>query len=232
MYITQSKRDDKMSRVGEKVKNIRLEAKLSEKQFGKKLGVNENFIKEIENGKKVINDSLIARIKKVFGKDINDINMNDLNDEIVEEKKNTAFSNKSTEANETWTNAMSSILKEVSIYDYNFNKKLGSKQLPVVSNKIEGYNHDKVFFVKIENNDMAGFRMMKDDIAFGHIIHEIENNSICLLEFNGERFIRQIKKLDNTKALLISNNGNVQTQTVNIKEIKVIGKLEKVEFNL
>ncbi|MFL0252183.1 S24 family peptidase [Clostridium neuense] len=221
-----------MSRAGEKVKSIRLEAKLNEKQFGKKLGVNENFIKEIENGKKVINDSLILRIKKVFGKDINDISMNDLNEDIVEEKRNLAFKPKTTEANETWTNAMSSILKEVPVYDYNFNKKLGARELPVISNKIEGFNHDKVFFVKIEDNDMAGFRIMKDDIAFGHIIHEIENNSICILELNGKRFIRQIKKLDNTKALLISNNGNVQTQTVNIKDIKVVGKLEKVEFKL
>lgn len=221
-----------MSRAGEKVKSIRLEAKLTEKQFGKKLGVNEAFIKELETGKKVINDSLISRIKKVFGKDINDINMNDLNEDTVEEQKNMAFKPKKAEVNETWTNAMSSILKEVPIYDYNFNKKLGARELPVVSNKIEGYNHDKVFFIKIEDNDMAGFRMMKDDIAFGHIIHEIENNSICLLEVNGERFVRQIKKLDNAKILLISNNGNVQTQTVSAKDIKVVGKLEKVEFKL
>lgn len=221
-----------MSRAGEKVKSIRLEAKLTEKQFGKKLGVNETFIKDLETGKKVINDSLISRIKKVFGKDINDINMGDLKEDEVEEQKNIAFRPKKAEVNETWTNAMSSILKEVPIYDYNFNKKLGARELPVVSNKIEGYNHDKVFFIKIEDNDMAGFRMMKDDIAFGHIIHEIENNSICLLEVNGERFVRQIKKLDNTKILLISNNGNVQTQTVSVKDIKVVGKLEKVEFKL
>lgn len=221
-----------MSRAGEKVKSIRLEAKLTEKQFGKKLGVNEAFIKDLESGKRVINDSLISRIKKVFGKDINDINMNDLNEDTLEEQKNMAFKPKKAEINETWTNAMSSILKEVPIYDYNFNKKLGARELPVVSNKIEGYNHDKVFFIKIEDNDMAGFRMMKDDIAFGHIIHEIENNSICLLEVNGERFVRQVKKLDNTKILLISNNGNVQTQTVSVKDIKVVGKLEKVEFKL
>jgi len=221
-----------MSRAGEKVKSIRLEAKLTEKQFGKKLGVNEAFIKDLETGRKVINDSLISRIKKVFGKDINDISMNDLNEDTVEEQKNMAFRPKKAEVNETWTNAMSSILKEVPIYDYNFNKKLGTRELPVVSNKIEGYNHDKVFFIKIEDNDMAGFRMMKDDIAFGHIIHEIENNSICLLEVNGERFVRQVKKLDNTKILLISNNGNVQTQTVSVKDIKVVGKLEKVEFKL
>lgn len=221
-----------MSRAGEKVKSIRLEAKLTEKQFGKKLGVNEAFIKDLETGRKVINDSLISRIKKVFGKDINDINMNDLKEDEVEQQKNMAFRPKKAEINETWTNAMSSILKEIPIYDYNFNKKLGSRELPVVSNKIEGYNHDKVFFIKIEDNDMAGFRMMKDDIAFGHIIHEVENNSICLLEVNGERFVRQIKKLDNTKILLISNNGNVQTQTVSVKDIKVVGKLEKVEFKL
>ncbi|WP_234117167.1 helix-turn-helix domain-containing protein [Clostridium hydrogenum] len=221
-----------MSRVGEKIRTIREEANLSQKQFGKKLGVNEGFVKEIEEGRKVINDSLISRIKKVFGKDINDINMIADNEDKDEKPRVLSYEPKKKDTNETWMNALSSILKDVVIYDYYFNKTFGSKQLPVVGGKVEGYNQDKVFFIKIQDNDMLGFRMMENDIAFGHIIHEVENNAICLVEYGGERYVRQVKRLDSSKLLLISNNGNVHTQTANTKEVKVIGKLEKVEFKL
>lgn len=221
-----------MSRVGEKVKAIREKANLSQKQFGKKLGVNESFISEVESGRKVVNDSLIARIKKLFGEDINDISMN-YDEEAVEEKpRKAAYAPKNTEANESWISALGAILKEVPVYDYYFDKTFGSKKLPVESNKIEGFNQDKVFFIKISDDDMAGFRIMKGDLAFGHIIHEPENNAVCLIENGNERIIRQVKRLEANKALLISNNGNVHTEAVNIKDIKVIGKLERVEFKL
>ncbi|MEL7597913.1 MAG: S24 family peptidase, partial [Clostridiaceae bacterium] len=75
-------------------------------------------------------------------------------------------------------------------------------------------------------------RISKGDIAFAHITHEVQNNSICLIEYNGERKIRQIKKLDNTKLLLVSNKGSLRTETVGIKEIKVLVKLDRVEIKL
>ena len=39
---------------------------------------------------------------------------------------------------------------------------------------------------------MSGFRMMKDDIAFAHQVKEVSNNGFFLIEFDGERYIRQI----------------------------------------
>lgn len=229
-----------MSRVGEKIKALRIEAAMSQKQLGKKLGVAENFVNEIEMGKRVINEALINRISKVFGKDINDLNMHseDSKNEEIEERKVVATAPvkktkiKEEEPNEVWSNALSSILKSVPIYTYNLNKALDLRQLPVVGNKIEGHAQDKVFFIKIENDDMIGFRIGKEDIAFCHAISEIANNSICLIEYNNERVVRQIKRLDNTKVLLVSNSGSVRTETANIKEIKTLAKLDRVEIIL
>ncbi|PJI08753.1 MULTISPECIES: S24 family peptidase [Clostridium] len=220
-----------MNRAGEKIRKIREEAKLSQKQFAKKLGVAEKFINEVECGRKVINDNMIHRIKKLFGKDINDINMIANEEEETNESK-YAFKTplKKKETNAVWTDAFSSILKSVPVYDYSFKNVISKKSLPVVDNKIEGFNQDKVFFIKIENNDMTGFRIMKDDIAFGHMTGEIENNAICLIEYNNLRVLRQIKRLDGNKLLLISNNGNLMTQTVQANDIKIIGKIVKIEF--
>lgn len=44
--------------------------------------------------------------------------------------------------------------------------------------------------------------------------------------------IRQIKKLDGNKILLISNKGSISTETVNSKEIKLLAKLDLLEIKL
>lgn len=220
-----------MSRVGIKIKEARLSSGMTEKQLAKKIGVSESFIKEVESGKKVVNESVMGKISKVLDKDLNDITMSFetevfAKEEMVEPKKTIE------KVNDVWNDAFSSVLKTVPIYGYDLNKVLGGRQMPIMNNKIEGYAKDKVLFLEIEDDDMVGYRIAKGDIAFGHIIHEIENNSICLIEKSGERYIRQIKKLDSTKLLLISNKGSVRTETVGVKEIKVLMKLERVEIKL
>lgn len=219
-----------MSRIGGKIKEARLSANLTEKQLAKKIGVAESFIKEVETGRKVINENVIEKISKVLGKDLNDIGMSFEEESFKEE---VSKPKKTLEAvQDVWSDAFSSVLKTVPIYGYDLSKALGGKQMPILNNKIEGYSKDKVLFLQVENDDMIGFRIAKEDLVFGHISHEVENNSICLIENNGERFIRQIKRLDNTKLLLVSNNGILKTETVGIKEIKVLVKLERVEIKL
>ncbi len=219
-----------MSRIGGKIKEARLSANLTEKQLAKKIGVAESFIKEVETGRKVINENVIEKISKVLGKDLNDIGMSFEEESFKEE---VSKPKKTLEAvQDVWSDAFSSVLKTVPIYRYDLSKALGGKQMPILNNKIEGYSKDKVLFLQVENDDMIGFRIGKEDLVFGHISHEVENNSICLIENNGERFIRQIKRLDNTKLLLVSNNGILKTETVGIKEIKVLVKLERVEIKL
>jgi len=86
--------------------------------------------------------------------------------------------------------------------------------------------------VRIENDDLIGFRIAKGDLAFANLTSEIENNAIFLLDYNGERVLRQIKKLDANKLLLISNRGSLRTETASPKEIKIIAKLNRLEIKL
>lgn len=221
-----------MSRVGEKIKQLRNEAGLSAKQLGKKLGVAENFINEVESGRKVINQNLIDRIGKVLGKDLNDITMSFEEEVFQKEEPKFSYEPKKEKVNEIWNEAFGSVLKNIPIYDYTLNKASGSRQLPIVGNKVEGYAQDKVFYLKVEDNEMIGFRIAKDDLAFAVSTQEITNNSICLVESEGERKIRQIKKLDNSKVLLIGNPNSVRADTVDAKSLKVIARLIRLEINL
>ncbi|KYH29586.1 MULTISPECIES: helix-turn-helix transcriptional regulator [Clostridium] len=225
-----------MSRVGSKIKDARLSLKMTEKQLAKKLGVSEGFIKEVESGRRVINESIMNKISKVLGKDFNDITMSfeaETFEEAIDKKEEKRENKKNVEAvNDIWNDAFSSVLKSVPVYGYDMNKALALRKMPVINNKIEGYSKDKVLFLQIEDDDMIGYRISKGDIAFGHITHEIENNAICLIERGNKRYVRQIKKLDSSKLLLISNSSTLRTETVGIKDIKVLVRLDRVEITL
>jgi transcriptional regulator with XRE-family HTH domain len=236
-----------VSRVAEKIKSLRTEAGMSQKVLAKKLGVAESFINEVETGKKIISDSMINRLSKIFNKDINDVSMSveveSAEEESMEElfgkastpapvKKTPSAPTKGIEVNDTWSGAFASVLKSVPVYDYNLTTIISTKLMPIQNNKVEGFPQDKVLYLQLADDDMIGFRMAKGDIAFAHYTSEPENNSICLLEYKGVRSIRQIKKLDSNKLLLLSNRGSLKTETVGVKEIKVIARLERVEFKL
>ena len=223
-----------MSRVGERIKEAREKSGMTQKALAKKLGVAEKFVNEVETGRKIINESLISKVSKVLNTDLNDINMVVTDEELQKELKaeKQVRQTKPAEVNEVWNQAFGSVLKNVPIYDYSLAQVKGYKQLATASNKIDGHTANKVFYLKIENNDMTGYRIQENDLALCYSIKEIENNSICLVEFNGKRVIRQIKKLDNVKALLISNNGSMRTETANIKQVKSIAKLYRIEFDL
>ena len=223
-----------MSRVGERIKEAREKSGMTQKALAKKLGVAEKFENEVETGRKIINESLISKVSKVLNTDLNDINMVVTDEELQKELKaeKQVRQTKPAEVNEVWNQAFGSVLKNVPIYDYSLAQVKGYKQLATASNKIDGHTANKVFYLKIENNDMTGYRIQENDLALCYSIKEIENNSICLVEFNGKRVIRQIKKLDNVKALLISNNGSMRTETANIKEVKSIAKLYRIDLDL
>lgn len=228
-----------MSRVGEKIKEAREKSAITQKALSKKLGVSEKFINEVEMGKKVAPESFIEKASKILKIDFNEINIIDSDqepdyDEKVEkkEKKSQAKVDTTGEISEVWTDAFSSVLKKVKIYDYKLKNVTGTVELANHSNKILGFPADKVLYLKIENDDMAGFRIMKDDLAFAHLIKEVSNNGFYLIEHNGERIIRQIKTLGSSKVLLVSNRGTVMTETVELKGLNIIAKLEKIEIQL
>ena len=228
-----------LSRVGEKIKEEREKSGISQKALGKKLGVSDKYINEVETGRKVPQESFLDRVAKLLKVDLNDGNIIELDEVQKEEIKQVKYVRKEEkleprilgETSDVWTDAFSSVLKKVNIYEYNLEKVLGERELPNYSNKVGGYPADKVLYIKIANNDMAGFRIMKGDIAFAHLVKEA-SNGIFLIEEKGKRVLRQIKLIGNSRALLLSNEGSIVTDTVELNNIKVIAKLERLEITL
>ena len=222
-----------MSRVGENIKQAREKSGMTVKALAKKLGVAEKYLNEVEIGRKVAPESFIDKAAKVLKADLNDISMVVTDEALMEEKKMLKeLPKRNTESSEVWTDAFSSVLRSVPIYNYSLSNKKGSKEMPVHSNKIENYPQDKVFYLEIEDDEMNGFRMLKGDIAFAHSVKEVSNNGFFLIDYKGKRKRRQVKVLGNSKVLLVSNAGSLLTETMDLKEIDVIAKLERVEITL
>lgn len=230
-----------MSRVGEKIKEARTKSGITQKALGKKLGVSDKYINDVELGRKVAAESFIDKVSKLLQVDLNDINMVVTDEDLMEERKQEQLDNSSKnkiktktlgEVSEVWTDAFSSVLKKVNIYDYNLTNIIGSIELPNYSNKVLGYPADKVLYLKIQNNDMSGFRIMKEDLAFAHIVKEVTGSGIFLIEYNGARVIRQLKTIGNSRVLIVSNSGGLITETVDLNSIQIIAKLEKIEISL
>lgn len=227
-----------MSRIGSDIYRLRTEKGLTQKQLGKMVGVAEGFIIDVEAGRKVIGDNLLTRVYKALGQEFDNQNIyadaeKDV-DTVKDRKVLKPVQGKAAQKPviEMWSDALDSILKTVPVYDYKLDKAVETKKLPVIDNKVEGYAKDKIFYIKIEDDDMSGFRITKGDLALAYSTHEIERDSFFLVEHNGQRLIRQIKKLDGDKILLVGNKGSLITETVSLKTIKVLAKLIRLEIVL
>ena len=220
------------NRMASKLVELRNKRGLSQKQLAKKLGLSEGFIKDVELGRKILNENIIAKISKLFNEDL-DSGFISAEDEAEELRKHVETPEKAlSKAKDVWTNAFSSVIKKVPIYDYNMNKPLGSIDMPIVSNKVDGHNPDKVMFLKIEDDSMLGMRINEGDLAFSIINSNIENNGIYFLQHGEERVVRQVKLLDSNKVLLISQRGTLRTETVSKKNIKILARLLWFRINL
>ena len=110
-----------MSRVGEKIKEARTKAGLTQKALGKKLSVSDKFINEVEMGRRVAQEGFIERAAKILNTDLNDISMVVTDEALMEERKVAEVTKKEKKINakilgETspvWTDAFSSDRKSV-----------------------------------------------------------------------------------------------------------------------
>jgi len=238
-----------MSRIGQEIKRLRLQKGLTPKQLAKSLGVSESYVLDIESGKKIISDDMIGRVSKALDFELGPIGLFASEDEQTDKysgarktvvpagtKQSTGAGqsnlNLSQPVQEIWDDAFGNILKTVPVYDYRMDRLIEKKLLPIEKNRVEGYPKEKVFYLIIEDSDMTGFRIAKGDRALSILTGEIDTDGIYFVEYNGNRAVRQVKKLQGDKLLLVSNKGTLITETISTKNLKVIARLVKLEISL
>lgn len=240
-----------MSRIGQEINKLRLQKGLSAKQLGKALGVTESFVLDIESGKKIISDDMIGRVSKALDFELGPIGLfasedsntgkyagnvkNTVTQTVAGKVPNAAPQSRVPQnqpVQEVWDDAFGNIMKTVPVYDYRMDRLIEKKLLPIEKNKVEGFQKEKVFYLNIEDTDMSGFRIFKGDRALSVLTGDIETDGIYFIEYNEKRAVRQVKRLQADKLLLVSNKGTLVTETISTKSIKVIARLVKLEISL
>lgn len=240
-----------MSRIGQEINKLRLQKGMSPKQLARAMGVSEGFVLDIESGKKIISDDMIGRVSKALDFELGPIGLFASDDSLNTGPEKTGSgpythtakakatpsaaapgASRNQPVQEVWDDAFGNILKTVPVYDYRMDRPLDKKLLPIEKNKVDGQQKEKVFYLLIEDSDMAGFRIFKGDRAFSVLTGEFDTDGIYFVEYNGTRAVRQVKRLQPDKLLLISNKGTLVTETISSKNIKVIARLLKIEINL
>lgn len=232
-----------MSRVGENIKKARLASGLSEKALGKKLGVSEGYIVEVEQGRKVINEGMIVKFSKVLGKNVSDLGLGSFEAEVVLEEREkerqtrikkpqipqTTAKKEAKPASDIWSQAFGENLKDIPVYDESMAKAIEKRMYPVEKGKIKGYNMDKVVLIKSSTDELQGFLIGKDSLLMGVPVKEINEEAIYLIEVDGKNQIRKVKNLGNGNCLAITKRERETSVTIPLKEIKPLIRFFSVE---
>lgn len=224
---------DMSNRMGLEISKLRKELGITQKQLGKIMGVSEGFIIDVEAGRRILNEDLVKKFSKALRGEVGKLDIYETEEKVYrpEVQKNVV---KVVEkpVQEIWNDALAGVLMTVPVYNYKLERQVEIKQLPIINNRVEGFAKDKVFYLIIEDNDMAGFRILKGDRVLVHNTNEIDKDGIFYIDYKGRKSVRQIKNIEGGRLLLVSNKGSLVTDTVYRKDVNVLGRLIRLEIML
>lgn len=238
-----------MSRLGETIRAARLKAGMTPKALGKKCGVAESFINDVEMGTRIVSDEQAQRILKVLGV------KNPISTELevaaepevelrprprpyvipVKKPEEPAFTKEEqeqTQANaDAWLDALGGVVKRVPILDSE-GVVVDHRLMPVIGGKIEGGHPDKVLFYRCQDNSMRGFRVFAGDLLLTVPAATPVDDAIMLIQLDGKRVVRKIKKQDGGKLLLQSYEFEFEGKVVSLKDVLILGHCVRLERSL
>ena len=243
-----------MSRLGDLLRTERLRRKMTLKQVAKLGGVSEGYLKDVEEGKRIIADDQARRILKKMGlKEHNEegFSLEDIaatvDLETVTPRKaaapakpakptldsETVYQSRSEESvsGGIWLDALSSVMKRVPVYNAVL-KEISHRLLPIMDGRIEGAAPDKVFYLSAPDDSMRGFRILRDDLCLIVPSNSPIDGALMLVEYNQHRFLRKVKKLDALHVLLQSYDREYNAETVALPDVTFIGRVVRVEFTV
>ena len=237
-----------MSRMGDTIRAARLKYKMTEKQLAKKCGLAENFVKEVESGRRIPSDDQAKRMLKAMGE------VSGISTELdaaaepevqlrprprpyiipvpENEPEPTPQEKAAQEAgNDAWLDALGGVVKRVPVMD-DMGNVVDHVLFPVVGGKIEGGTPDKVTMYRCQDNSLSGFRIFAGDLLLVVPEKKPIDDTFMLIFAHGKRMVRKIKKLDGSKIMLQSFDREFSSETVMWAEIQILGLCVKLQRTL
>ena len=228
-----------MSRLGDTIRNARLSAKLTEKALGKKCGMAESVIKEIESGRRIVSDEQAQRILKTLGV----ANPVSTELEVAAEPavklrpKPRAYilpdpvaespAKSNDEATDAWLDALGGVVKRVPVTDEK-SVVIDHVLTPIIGGKIEGGAPDKVFYFRVPDDALRGFRVHAGDLLLTVPETHAQDGAIMLVEYKGEKLARKTYKLDGMRIQMQSFDREFEAVAAPAPEVRVIGRCVKL----
>ena len=101
--------------------------------------------------------------------------------------------------------------------------------MPVIGGRIEGGHPDKVMFYRSQDNSMRGFRVFAGDLLLVVPASVPIDDAIMLIQIDGRRVVRKIRKQDGGKLLLQSYETEFEGKIVPMKEVLILGHCVRLE---
>lgn len=240
-----------MSRLGDLILLERTRQKLTRKQVARKCGVSEGYIKDVEEGRRIIQDDQARRILRTLGTSQRNEAEFSL-DEIAATVDLSTFAPVKAEApaqpkpaepkpavkpqtaqeqSGIWLDALSSVLKPVPVMNAGW-IQVSRRMVPIQDGTIEGAKPDKVVYFQAPDDSMRAMRIEKGDLVL--IVPQTlpVDGAIMLVEYGAHRCLRRVKLLGNSNLLLQSGDRDLGTESVHISDIKLVGRAVRVEITL
>ncbi len=246
-----------MGRVGDEMARLRKAQNLTQKQLAKKLGVAENYIADVESGKRVMQDQLASRVTKLLGGHFDSevpevaepepvrrpvgVSGSQLRPDVTrpsgqlvysteEESPKGKGSGEATQA--VWSEAFGQMLREVPVYDAGMIKQTGTRTMAVVAGKVENQPKEKVFWLQADDNDMIGYRIQRTDHVFAVQTSVLSEDGIYLIEMDNKRLMRHLKQQPGGMVQVSCHKGTMVREIYPYNLFKVVAHLLRVEVRL
>ena len=233
-----------MSRLGDAIRKARIAKKWSEKQLGRKCGMAENVIREIESGRRIVSDDQAQRILKLLGAE----NPVSTELEVAQEPevtlrpqprayvlpaKNVAPEQQkaSDEATDAWLDALGGVVKRVPVMDEN-GVVIDHVLTPIISGRIEGGAPDKVFYYRMGDDALRGFRIHAGDLLLTVPETRAADGAIMLIEYKGKRMPRKLMKMDGMRIQMQSFDREFEAVVAPAPDVRVLGRCVQLRRTL
>ena len=238
-----------MSRLGDLLLLERTRQKLTRKQVARKCGVSEGYLKDVEEGRRIIRDDEARRILRTLGTSQRNEAEFSLDEIAATVDLSTLAPQKPAEPAPTpaqpqpaaprstedqsgiWLDALSSVLKPVPVMNAGW-IQVSRRMVPIQDGKIEGAKPDRVVYFLAPDDSMRAMRIEKGDLVLVVPQNLPVDGAIMLVEYGAHRCLRRVKLLGNANILLQSGDRDLDAEAVNVSEIKFVGRAVRVEFAL
>ena len=229
-----------MSRLGDTIRSARLKAKLTEKALGKKCGLAESYIRDVESGRKIVSDDQAQRILKVLGV------ANPVSTElevaaepevklrpkprayVLDAKEQAENARKAAEeSSDAWLDALGGVVKRVPVMSPD-GLVIDHVLTPIVNGRIEGGAPDKVLYYRVPDDNLRGFRVHAGDLLLVVPTARAEDGALMLVEYKGERMVRKLLKLDGGRIQMQAFDHEFAAAIGTIMDVKVLGRCVKL----